>query len=214
MEESRGLSAEERVEMGRIREELEKATLLEEICWRQKSRVLCVREGDKNTKIFHRIANSHKKVNSIDRLMVDGVLSSDLAAIADCISQFYRQLYFKDVAHRPVLNDVDFSSISVEDSSWLDRPFEEEEVFGVINDFNGDKAPGPDGFFMAFFQSCWGVLKTEIMVVFQNFHTQAVFEKCLNASFLALIPKKVDAVEVKDFRPISLVGGIFFFFFC
>ena len=30
MEESRGLSAEERVEMGRIREELENATLLDE----------------------------------------------------------------------------------------------------------------------------------------------------------------------------------------
>ena len=43
MEEIRGLSAEERVEMGRIRDELEKAILLEEICWRQKSRVLCVR---------------------------------------------------------------------------------------------------------------------------------------------------------------------------
>ena len=36
-----------------------------------------------------------------------------------------------------------------------------------------------------------------------------MFEKSLNASFLALIPKKVDAVEVKDFRPISLVGGIY-----
>ena len=82
-------------------------------------------------------------------------------------------------------------------------------MFGVINDFNGDKAPGPDGFSMAFFQSCWGVLKTEIMAVFHNFHTQAVFEKGLNASFLALIPKKVDAVEVKDFWPISLVGGIY-----
>ena len=47
------------------------------------------------------------------------------------------------------------------------------------------------------------------MDVFQNFHNQAVFEKSLNASFLALIPKKVDAMEVKDFRPISLVGGIY-----
>ena len=45
------------------------------------------------------------------------MLSSDPAAIADCISQFYRQLYSKDVAHRPVLDDVDFSSISVEDAS-------------------------------------------------------------------------------------------------
>ena len=162
-----------------------------------------------NTKFFHHIANSHRRANSIDRLMVDGVLSSNPAAIVDCISQFYRQLYMEDVAYRPVLDDVEFSSISVEDASWLDRPFEEEEVFGVINDFNGDKALGPDGFSMAFFQSCRGVLKTKIMVVFHNFHTQAVFEKSLNASFLALIPKKVDAMEVKDFQPISLVGGIY-----
>ena len=55
------------------------------------------------------------------------------------------------MAHRLVLDDVDFSSISVEDASWLNRFFEEEEVFGVINDFNGDKALGTDGFSMAFF---------------------------------------------------------------
>ena len=151
MEDSRGLLAEEMVEVGRIRDELEKATLLEEICWRQKSRVLYVREGDRNTKFLHRITNSHRRVNSINRLMMDGELTSDPAAIADCISQFYRQLYFEDVAYRPVLNDVNFSSISVEDASWLDRPFEEEEVFGVINDFNGEKALGPNGFSMAFF---------------------------------------------------------------
>jgi hypothetical protein len=31
----------------------------------------------------------------------------------------------------------------------------------------------------------------------------------LNASFLAVIPKKVDTVDVKDFRPISLVDGVY-----
>ena len=38
-----------------------------------------------------------------------------------------------------------------EDALWLDRPFEEEEVFGVVSGFNGDKSPGPDGFSIAFF---------------------------------------------------------------
>ena len=47
------------------------------------------------------------------------------------------------------------------------------------------------------------------MNVFHNFHAHAVFEKSLNATFLALIPKKNDAVDVKDFRPISLVGGLY-----
>ena len=47
------------------------------------------------------------------------------------------------------------------------------------------------------------------MAVLHNFHEQAVFERSLNISFLASIPKKFDVMEVKDFRPISLVGGMY-----
>jgi len=35
-----------------------------------------------------------------------------------------------------------------------------------------------------------------------------MFEKSLNATFLDLIPNKIDVMEVKDFHPISLVGGM------
>ena len=41
--------------------------------------------------------------------------------------------------------------ITAEEAHWLERLFDEEEVGGVIKLFNGDKAPGPDGFPMAFF---------------------------------------------------------------
>ena len=43
------------------------------------------------------------------------------------------------------------------------------EISDVIQNFNGDKAPGPDGFPMAFFQVCWGILKTDLMAVFHHF---------------------------------------------
>jgi hypothetical protein len=56
------------------------------------------------------------------------------------------------------------------------------------------------------FRKCWGVLKKDIMAVFSEFHNSCQFERSLNATFVSLIPKKVDATEVKDFRPISLVG--------
>jgi hypothetical protein len=46
-------------------------------------------------------------------------------------------------------------------------------------------------------------------VVFKEFHTNGKFEKSLNATFISLIPKKAGAVEIKDFRPISLVGGVY-----
>ena len=44
------------------------------------------------------------------------------------------------------------------------------------------------------------------MAVFHHFFAKGQFEKSLNATFITLIPKKNEAIEVKDFRPISLVG--------
>ena len=36
-----------------------------------------------------------------------------------------------------------------------------------------------------------------------------MFERSLNASFLTLIPKKSNAVNIKDFCPINLVGNVY-----
>jgi tripartite-type tricarboxylate transporter receptor subunit TctC len=47
------------------------------------------------------------------------------------------------------------------------------------------------------------------MAVFKEFHGSGKFEKSINATFVALIPKKVGAVEIKDFCPISLVSGVY-----
>ena len=76
-------------------------------------------------------------------------------------------------------------------------------------EMKGDKAPGPDGFTMAFLQKCWSVVEVDAMAVFVHFHRYSVFERSLNASFLTLIPKKNNAIDVKDFRPISLVGSVY-----
>ena len=43
------------------------------------------------------------------------------------------------------------------------------------------------------------------MGAFREFHTSSNFEKCLNATVIALIQKKSGATDLKDFRPISLV---------
>ena len=47
------------------------------------------------------------------------------------------------------------------------------------------------------------------MDFFDNFHRHSMFERSLNVSFLTLIPKKCNAVNIKDFRPISLVGSVY-----
>jgi hypothetical protein len=47
------------------------------------------------------------------------------------------------------------------------------------------------------------------MNVFHEFHIRDKLEGSLNASFIALIPKKVEAMNIKNFRPISLVSTVY-----
>ena len=141
----RQLTGEESQKKAQIVVDLERTSLLEEISWRQKSRALWLRERDKNTKFFHRLANSHRRYNSISSLSINGVFSSDSEAISECITNFYTHLFEEEECERPLLDGLDFSMISGKDALWLERLFGEEEVAGVVAGFNGDKAPGPDG---------------------------------------------------------------------
>ena len=92
---------------------------------------------------------------------------------------------------------------------WLERKFEREEILQVVRDMEGDKASGPDGFTMAFYHHCWRVVEKDVLAVFEEFFQHCKFEKSFNATFIALIPKKIDASNVRDFRPISLVGSVY-----
>ncbi|RVW95673.1 putative ribonuclease H protein [Vitis vinifera] len=94
------------------------------------SRELWLREGDRNTGYFHRMANAHRRRNTMDRIKVSGVwLSKE-------------------------------QEISQQEADTLELPFMEKEVHLALMDMNGDKAPG-------------------------------------------------EAEELGDFRPISLLGGLY-----
>jgi hypothetical protein len=68
----RGLDSESLLRRNSIASELERTILQEEISWRQKSKVLWLKAGDKCTKFFHQIANSNIRSNSIESLSVNG----------------------------------------------------------------------------------------------------------------------------------------------
>ena len=88
----------------------------------------------------------------------------------------------------------------------LGLPFTEEEIYSALMEMNGDKAPGSNGFTVAFWQACWDFVKEEIVDLFKEFYDQRSFSKSLNTTFLVLIPKKGGAEDLGDFRPISLLG--------
>jgi len=62
---------------------------------------------------------------------------------------------------------------------------------------------------MAFLQGNWDTVSGDMMRMFFEFFSSGKFVANLNATFIGLIPKKANAENIRDFRPISLVGCIY-----
>ena len=52
-------------------------------------------------------------------------------------------------------------------------------------------------------------MKEVVLGFFREFFEHNQFVKSLNATFLVLIPKRRTVEDLKDLRPISLVGGLY-----
>jgi hypothetical protein len=81
--------------------------------------------------------------------MIGDTPSSNPVEISEHIVKFYQKLFTEQCRWRPLVDGISISAVEV---SWLERDFEEDEVRKVVFKMNGNKARGPDGFSMAFFQ--------------------------------------------------------------
>ncbi|RVX09333.1 hypothetical protein CK203_015351 [Vitis vinifera] len=128
--------------------------LLEEVHWRQKSRELWLKEGDRNTGYFHRMANAHRRNNSMDRIMINGELLTEDQAVRDGIVNEFQKLLSEEQGGERILRGCSSNNLVLgrlmSGGAFLcgGNPF-------CFDGDGGDKAPGPDGFSVAFWQECW-----------------------------------------------------------
>ena len=72
-----------------------------------------------------------------------------------------------------------------------------------------NKAPGPDGFPAEFYQVFWDVIKEDLMALFQDFHQGTLPLHSLNFGTIILLPKKSEAKQIQQLRPICLLNVSF-----
>ncbi|KAG7564158.1 Reverse transcriptase zinc-binding domain [Arabidopsis suecica] len=72
-----------------------------------------------------------------------------------------------------------------------------------------DKSPGPDGYTSKFYKATWDKIGGEFTIAIQSFFQTGFLPKGVNSTILALIPKKTEAREMKDYRPISCCNVIY-----
>ena len=100
---------------------------------------------------------------------VEGVLYEDESEITNQVVDFYKKLYQELESWRPTIDGLDFACLDEDDRYSLERDFEKKEILEALMEVEGDKAPGPDDFTMAFYQKCWECTRTRCYGFFRRF---------------------------------------------
>jgi hypothetical protein len=172
---------------------------------RQRSRLTYIRCGDANTKFFHIRASAKRRKNYIHCLQTNEGMAFSHEEKENVAGEFFRN-HLGTSTQRTRTFDWQALGYNPRDLSELEVPFSQEEIKETITSMPSDKAPGPDGFTGAFFKSCWEIIKDDVTVAINNlFHLNSQGFELMNSANIVLLPKKEDALQITDYRPISLI---------
>lgn len=182
---------------------------------KQKAKLHWLEFGDKNNKTFHNAVRARQAQNTIReiRCQDERIVTSqeDIKVEAE---RFFSDFLNKNTDNyegttvEELQELVDFRC-SVEDCSMLEAEVTEEEIRKVLFAMPSNKSPGPDGFPCEFFKIAWPVLAHDFTVAIQSVFRFGFLPKGVNSTILALIPKKTDSMEMRDYRPIACCNVLY-----
>jgi hypothetical protein len=134
----------------------------EESKWAQRAKVRHVREGGNNTKYFHLIANGkHRKKKKFQLEQDEGTIVGE-ANLRDFISEYYKKLFGAPIPNCFSMleeNNEDIPQVSSDEIEVLTAVFTEDEVKEAVMQMERNKASGPDGLPVEFYQIFWDVIR-------------------------------------------------------
>eukprot|EP00253_Pinus_taeda_P015965 PITA_15965 len=186
--------------------ELYRQNRMEEEEQRQKSRCLWLRAGDKNTSFFHNSLKLRRAGNQIERIVVEGKEIRDHEEIKEETYRHFKSLLSADPQSQENTKFLSLIENKISDlqNKELDQEVTEEEIKLSVFSMQQDKAPGPDGFTVAFYRNNWETIKKDFIRMVKNVFLKCKMGNNIKSSHLALIPKDINPLSFDRFRPISL----------
>ncbi|XP_033143345.1 uncharacterized protein LOC103862289 [Brassica rapa] len=98
---------------------------------------------------------------------------------------------------------------SLEDCRKLEEDVSEEEIRKVLFAMPSNKSLGPDGYPCEFFKTSWPIIAQDFTVAVQSVFRFGFMPKGINSTILALVPKRIDSMEMRDYRPIACCNVLY-----
>ncbi|XP_024172054.1 uncharacterized protein LOC112178075 [Rosa chinensis] len=121
---------------------------LQEKYWRQRSRALWLKEGDRNSVYFHRKASNRTSKNTIKGLMnAAGEWQTESAAIQHMILEYYEQVFRTETVNDDAISTI-FRATPMKVTPYMNDeltfPYSDEEIKTALFQMHPSKSPGPD----------------------------------------------------------------------
>ena len=190
----------------KINDELNKAYQEEEEYWRQRSRLLWLKLGDRNTGYFHAVAKNRRRANNLSVLeKSNGEMVYKEEDITKVIVEYYHTLFTSVVGERrDTVTHALQRMVTEDDNNKLTSRPSAQEIRDAVFSIHADKVPGPDGFSASFFHSNWEIIGQDIVREVQDFFDTGIIPPRINETNIRMIPKIQSPQAVADYRPIAL----------
>ncbi|XP_057756552.1 uncharacterized protein LOC130975840 [Arachis stenosperma] len=164
---------------------------------------------DKNTRYFHNIASVRRRSNQVDALVINEILVRNQVRIKIAIRDFNKSLYHQEVLPLIGFQDGLVNRIPDEEVAKSERMSSVDEIKDAVWDCESSKVPCCDGYNMNFIKKCWRDIGSDFTIAVMDFFQFATLPRDSNVTWVALPPKFVGAKEIKDIRPINMVGCVY-----
>ncbi|CAM2106505.1 unnamed protein product [Caretta caretta] len=97
-------------------------------------------------------------------------------------------------------------TVSVGDRDQLELPLTLAEFSEALRRMPSNKSPGMDGLTVEFYRAFWDILGSDLATVWAESLQGGVFPLSCRRAVLALLPKKGDLRDLRNWRPVSLLS--------
>jgi len=145
----------------------------------------------------------------IERIEVNGIEYTNQGHIKKAIVNHFKQQYAKQNSPSFDISNLGLSVLTEEQNQHLIETISAEEIEVALASCASTKAPGYDGFNFKCIKHVWPIIGEDFTRCVLNFFNSGQLTESINMTWVTLIPKKKDARDILDFRPISMVGCIY-----
>ncbi len=148
--------------------------------------------------------------SAIDEIIVDGgTIVNEPAEVREEVARFYQNLLTEpelDPAMMAQVVDWIEQTIPADLVQKMERPYTIEEIGLTVQRAAEATSPGPNGLPLGFWKACWAEVGALVTAVKNQSCVDGVMADGFRQRYISLIPKKGDARELTNKRPISLLN--------